>query len=72
MPGLYFEEFEPGAVIDHATRRTVSEMDNVPFSSLTLNLAPLHLDAEYSKDTVCGLMLKRPDKSEEKLDDQRR
>ena len=42
MPGLYFEEFEPGAVIDHDTRRTVTEMDNVLFSSLTLNLAPLH------------------------------
>ena len=57
MPGLYFEEFEPGAVIDHATRRTVTEMDNVLFSSLTLNLAPLHLDAEYSKDTVYGQRL---------------
>jgi acyl dehydratase len=45
--GLYFEELEPGAVIDHATRRTVTKMDNVLFSSLTLNLAPLHLDAEY-------------------------
>ena len=37
MPGLYFEEFEPGAVIEHATRRTVTEMDNVLFS---------HADAE--------------------------
>ncbi|MFE2119406.1 MaoC family dehydratase [Rhodococcus aetherivorans] len=57
MPGLYFEEFEPGLVIDHPTRRTVSEYDNVLFSSLTLNLAPLHLDAEYSKDTEFGQRL---------------
>lgn len=57
MPGLYFEEFEPGAVIDHPTRRTVTETDNVLFSTLTLNLAPLHLDAEYSKDTVFGQRL---------------
>ena len=57
MPGLYFEEFQPGAVIDHDTRRTVTEMDNVLFSSLTLNLAPLHLDADYSKGTVYGQRL---------------
>lgn len=57
MPGLYFEEFEPGQVIDHITRRTVTETDNVLFSSLTLNLAPLHLDAEYSKNTIYGQRL---------------
>jgi acyl dehydratase len=54
MAGLYFEEFEPGTVIEHQTRRTVGEMDNVLFSALTLNLAPLHLDAEYSKGTIYG------------------
>lgn len=57
MPGLYFEEFEPGAVIEHATRRTVTETDNVLFSTLTLNLAPLHLDAEYSKNSIHGQRL---------------
>lgn len=57
MAGLYFEEFEPGQVIEHTTRRTVTEMDNVLFSSLTLNLAPLHLDAEYSKGTIYGQRL---------------
>jgi acyl dehydratase len=57
MAGLFFEEFEPGTVIEHQTRRTVSEMDNVLFSALTLNLAPLHLDAEYSKDSIYGQRL---------------
>ncbi|WP_037205188.1 MaoC family dehydratase [Rhodococcus opacus] len=57
MPGLYFEEFEPGAVIDHPTRRTVTETDNILFSTMTLNLAPLHLDAEYSKDSIYGQRL---------------
>ena len=57
MPGLHFEEFEPGQVIEHATRRTVTETDNVLFSTLTLNLAPLHLDAEYSKGTMYGQRL---------------
>ena len=54
MPGLYFEEFEPGAVIDHPTRRTVTEMDNVLFSSLTLNPQPLHLDEEFARTTEFG------------------
>jgi acyl dehydratase len=57
MPGLYFEELEPGVVIEHATRRTVTETDNVLFCALTLNLAPLHLDAEYSKDSIYGQRL---------------
>ena len=57
MPGLYFEEFEPGLVIDHPTRRTVTETDNVLFSTMTLNLAPLHLDAEYSKGSIYGQRL---------------
>lgn len=57
MPGLYFEDLEPGLVVDHPTRRTVTETDNVLFSSLTLNLAPLHLDAEYSKNSIHGQRL---------------
>ncbi|MCX4095585.1 MaoC family dehydratase [Nocardia sp. alder85J] len=57
MPGLYFEELEPGLVIDHPTRRTVTEADNTLFSVMTLNLAPLHLDAEYSKNSIYGQRL---------------
>jgi acyl dehydratase len=57
MPGLYFEELTPGLTIEHPTRRTVTETDNVLFSSLTLNLAPLHLDEEYSKGTMYGQRL---------------
>ncbi|MDF3311330.1 MaoC family dehydratase [Rhodococcus sp. T2V] len=57
MPGLYFEEFVPGMVIDHEVRRTVTETDNVLFSTMTLNMAPLHLDAEYSKGSIHGQRL---------------
>ncbi|MEV6895565.1 MaoC family dehydratase [Kribbella sp. NPDC051137] len=57
MAGLYFEEFEPGQVIEHVTRRTVTETDNVLFSSLTLNLAPLHLDAEHAAQSIHGQRL---------------
>jgi acyl dehydratase len=57
MPGLYFEEFEVGTVIEHATRRTVTESDNILFCALTHNLAPLHLDEEYAKTTIYGQRL---------------
>jgi acyl dehydratase len=54
MPGLYFEEFEVGQTFDHAIRRTVTETDNVLMSTMTHNPAPLHLDAEYMKNTEFG------------------
>ena len=57
MAGLYFEEFTVGAVVEHPTRRTVTEMDNVLFSTMTLNLAPLHLDAHYAAETIYGQRL---------------
>src|SRR6185437_7338610 len=37
VPGLYFEEFEVGQRFEHAVRRTVTETDNVLFSTLTMN-----------------------------------
>jgi acyl dehydratase len=49
MPGLFFEEFQPGQVFRHATRRTVTEADNVWFSTATCNPAALHLDEEYCR-----------------------
>jgi acyl dehydratase len=57
MPGLYYEELPPGLVIEHSIRRTVAEYDNVLFSAITHNPAPLHLDAEYSKTTMWGQRL---------------
>ncbi len=57
MAGLYFEEFEVGQVIEHALSRTVTETDNLLFSTMTHNPAPLHLDAEYCKNTEFGQIL---------------
>ncbi|HXZ59529.1 MAG TPA: MaoC family dehydratase [Steroidobacteraceae bacterium] len=57
MAGLYFEELEPGQRFEHAVRRTVTEADNVFFSTLTMNPAAIHLDAEYSKGTPFGVPL---------------
>ncbi len=54
MPGLYFEEFSVGQKFEHGIRRTISEADNVLFSAMTHNPAPLHLDAEYMKGTEFG------------------
>ena len=54
MAGLYFEDFHVGQVFEHSLRRTVTEMDNVLFSSLTLNPQPLHLDEEFAKKTEFG------------------
>ncbi|MGI9483718.1 MAG: MaoC family dehydratase [Hyphomicrobiales bacterium] len=47
MPGLFFEEFEIGAVHEHSLRRTVTEMDNMLFSNMTLNPQPLHIDRHF-------------------------
>jgi acyl dehydratase len=52
--GLYYEELEPGLVIQHRIRRTITEADNVFFSTLTMNPQPLHLDAEYAAQTEFG------------------
>ena len=54
MAGLHFEEFSVGQAFDHAWTRTVTEMDNVLFSSLTMNVQPLHLDAEFAAGTEFG------------------
>src|SRR5690349_3135550 len=49
LMGYYLDELEPGRVFRHAIRRTVTETDNVLFSTLTHNPAPLHLDHEYMR-----------------------
>ncbi len=57
MPGLYFDEFEVGQEFIHGIRRTVTETDNLLFTTMTHNPAALHLDAEYCKDTEFGQIL---------------
>lgn len=54
MAGLYFEELKVGLVVEHATRRTVTETDNVLFTTMTMNPAPLHLDHEYAAGSEFG------------------
>merc|ERR1740121_1132409 len=49
--GKWLEELEVGMVIQHALTRTVTETDNVLFTTLSLNPAQLHLDYESAKAT---------------------
>ena len=45
--GLYFEDFSQGQVFRHRLTRTVTQMDNMLFSNMTLNPQPLHIDAHF-------------------------
>lgn len=54
MRGLYFEEFEVGMHFEHALTRTVTEWDNMQFSTMTLNPQPLHIDAHFAAKTEFG------------------
>jgi acyl dehydratase len=54
LSGRWFEDLTEGLVVEHAITRTVTEMDNVLFSCLTMNPQPLHLDAEYAAGTEFG------------------
>ncbi|KGE01648.1 dehydratase [Achromobacter sp. RTa] len=54
MAGLFYEQFSPGQAFEHAWTRTLTEMDNVLFSSLTMNVQPLHLDAHFAAQTEFG------------------
>ena len=55
--GLWYEEFEPGTVYRHQPGRTVTEADNVLFTTLTMNTQGLHLDAAYSAGQPFGQRL---------------
>jgi acyl dehydratase len=45
--GLYFEGFVVGSLTEHRYRRTVTQMDNMLFSNMTLNPQPLHIDRHF-------------------------
>jgi acyl dehydratase len=48
--GKWFEQLTPGLVIPHAIRRTITEADNVLFTSITMNPAWVHLDFDYAEN----------------------
>ncbi|MBL8045810.1 MAG: MaoC family dehydratase [Anaerolineales bacterium] len=54
MPGKYFEDLNVGDCFKHSTGRTLTEMDNVLFSALTLNTQPLHINEDFAAKTQYG------------------
>jgi acyl dehydratase len=55
--GLFFEEFRTGSRYLHRPGRTVTEADNVLFTTLTMNTQSLHLDAAFSATQPFGQRL---------------
>ena len=57
MSGRWFDEWAIGDRIEHPIRRTVTETDNLLFSTMTHNPQPLHLDAEAAKASEFGQII---------------
>ncbi|MFO1259556.1 MAG: MaoC family dehydratase [Sphingomonadaceae bacterium] len=57
MTGRYYDEWQIGDRIEHPIRRTVTETDNLLFSTMTHNPQPLHIDAEAAKKSEFGQIL---------------
>jgi acyl dehydratase len=55
--GLWFEELELETVYKHSPGRTVTEADNVLFTTLTMNPQALHLDEAWSSTQPFGTRL---------------
>jgi acyl dehydratase len=55
--GLYFDELEEGVLYAHRPGRTVTEADNILFTTLTMNTQALHLDAAWSAGQPFGQRL---------------
>ena len=52
--GMWYEELTVGTVVEHAITRTLTETDNVLFTTMTMNPAPMHLDADYASRSEFG------------------
>ncbi|WP_380786015.1 MaoC family dehydratase [Sphingomonas sp. R86521] len=57
MAGRYYDDWTIGDTLAHEIRRTVTETDNLLFSTMTHNPQPLHLDAEAAKASEFGRIL---------------
>jgi acyl dehydratase len=57
MAGRWFDEWQVGDRMEHEIRRTVTETDNLLFSTMTHNPQPLHIDLEAAKASEFGRIL---------------
>jgi itaconyl-CoA hydratase len=52
--GRFFEDFGVGDVFEHPLGRTITTADNIWFTLLTQNTAPIHFDHNYASQTEFG------------------
>lgn len=57
MTGRQWEDWKVGDRMVHPIRRTVTETDNLLFTTMTHNPQPLHLDVEAAKASEFGQIL---------------
>ena len=57
MAGRFFEDWTVGDRMTHEIRRTVTETDNLLFSTMTHNPQPLHIDVEAARASEFGQIL---------------
>ncbi len=55
--GLYYEDFVPGDVFEHRPGRTITDVDNIWMTLLTMNTQPVHFDAAYASHTEWKALL---------------
>lgn len=55
--GSYFEDFQPGEIINHSLSKTIFESDNNLFSLLTMNHHPVHTNLDYAQQNYHGKIL---------------
>ncbi|MCC7451072.1 MAG: MaoC family dehydratase [Anaerolineae bacterium] len=54
MPGKYYDDLDVGQRFRHSLGRTITELDNVLFCSLTMNTQPLHVNEDFASKTQFG------------------
>jgi itaconyl-CoA hydratase len=57
--GNYFEDFEPGDVIEHVRGRTVTDFDNYWVTHMTMNTAQAHFNLDYARQMMGGAFSER-------------
>ncbi len=57
VAGKFFDQWQIGETLNHEIRRTVTETDNLLFSTMTHNPQPLHIDLEAAKASEFGQIL---------------
>ncbi len=57
MAGRFFDQWNVGDRVEHDIHRTVTETDNLLFSTMTHNPQPLHIDAQAAAESPFGQIL---------------